>query len=76
MVDSEFLTPQEIAALTGYKTPRAQIDWLERECWHYFLTAAERPVVGRWYTRLRLAGVKPTANAAASAWQPDFSSLT
>ncbi|WP_339545850.1 hypothetical protein [Pseudomonas sp. RA_35y_Pfl2_P32] len=37
-------------------------------------TAAQRPVVGRVYARLNLAGLKPSAtNAVAETWSLDLS---
>ena len=49
---------------------------LDANGWQYVLNAARRPIVGRWFARMRLAGVQPTANGGtAPAWKPDFSAL-
>lgn len=71
---SETLTDDELAAITGYKIPSCQRQWLTRNAWEYVLTGAQRPVVGRVYARLKLAGVKPSAtNAVAETWSLDLS---
>lgn len=77
MLDTEFLTQEELAEITGYKTANGQRDWLDRNGWKYVLTGAHRPVVGRWFARMRLAGVQPTANGSLqpAPWKPDFSVL-
>ncbi|MGL3348657.1 DUF4224 domain-containing protein, partial [Pseudomonas aeruginosa] len=43
--------------------------------WKYAVTAANRPIVGRVYARLKLAGVKPTI-AAAEEWSLDLSKVS
>ncbi|WP_456239034.1 DUF4224 domain-containing protein [Pseudomonas asplenii] len=54
--------------------PGKQIAWLANNGWQYLLTGARRPVVGRIYARLKLAGVRPTAsNAVAETWALDLS---
>ncbi|MCS3839074.1 hypothetical protein HNR03_003682 [Pseudomonas sp. JAI111] len=73
-LSSETLTEDELAAITGYKIPSCQRHWLQRNAWEHVLTAAQRPVVGRVYARLKLAGVKPSAtNAVAETWSLDLS---
>ncbi|WP_460152715.1 DUF4224 domain-containing protein [Pseudomonas sp. S2_B07] len=70
---SETLTEAELAAITGYKIPSCQRRWLQRNAWEHVLTAAQRPVVGRVYARLKLAGVKPSAtNAVTETWSLDL----
>ena len=71
---SETLTEDELAAITGYKIPSCQRQWLTLNAWEHVLTGAQRPVVGRVYARLKLAGVKPSAtNAVAETWSLDLS---
>jgi hypothetical protein len=71
---SEFLAEEELAAITGYQMPSRQIHWLSCNGWQYVLTRARRPIVGRIYARLKLAGVKPSAtNAVAETWTLDLS---
>lgn len=71
---SETLTDDELAAITGYKIPSCQRQWLQRNAWEHVLTAAQRPVVGRVYARLKLAGVKlSSTNAVAETWALDLS---
>ena len=74
---SETLTEDELTAITGYKIPSCQRQWLTRNAWEYVLTGAQRPVVGRVYARLKLAGVKPSAtNAVAETWSLDLSRVS
>ena len=74
---SEILAEDEICAITGFKLARSQITWLDLHGWHYELTGARRPVVGRIYARLKLAGVKPSgANAVAQTWTLDLSKVS
>ncbi|QJI28677.1 DUF4224 domain-containing protein [Pseudomonas sp. ADAK18] len=73
-MQSETLTDDELTAITGYMIPSCQIGWLNKNGWRYVLTRARRPVVGRIYARMKLAGVKPSAeNVAAEAWSLDLS---
>lgn len=70
---SETLTDEELSTITGYKIPSCQRQWLTSNHWEFVLTGAQRPVVGRVYARLKLAGVKPTANnAVAETWTLDL----
>ena len=39
------------------------------------VNAAGRPIVGRWFARLRLAGVQPTAAGAQPVGRPNFAAL-
>ncbi len=72
---SEFLTDDEVVALTGRKLASHQIQWLEEHHWKFERTAAQRPVVGRLYARLKLAGIKPTPTAAQE-WSLDLSKVS
>lgn len=76
-IQSEILAEDEISAITGFKLARSQINWLDQHGWHYELTGTRRPVVGRVYARLKLAGVKPNgANAVAETWTLDLSKIS
>ncbi len=73
-IQSETLADEELATITGYLLPSKQIQWLSINGWQYVLTGARRPIVGRVYARLKLAGVKPSAtNAVTEAWSLDLS---
>lgn len=77
MSETEFLTADELAEVTGYKHVASQKEWLDKNGWAYVVNASGRPIVGRWFARMRMAGVQPTAASAGMqpAWRPDFSSL-
>lgn len=72
-LQSETLADDELATITGYQLPSKQIQWLLENHWEHVLTGARRPIVGRVYARLKLAGVKPSAvNAVAETWTLDL----
>ena len=58
-IQSETLAEEELTTITGYLLPYKQIQWLTDNRWEFVLTCARRPIVGRVYARLKLAGVKP-----------------
>ncbi|WP_175649924.1 DUF4224 domain-containing protein [Pseudomonas sp. Marseille-P9899] len=73
-IPSEFLDEEEVVRITGYQLPSKQIAWLANNGWQYTLTRSRRPIVGRVYARLKMAGVKPTAtNSMAETWTLDLS---
>jgi hypothetical protein len=75
VIDTEFLTPEELSEVTGYAHVGRQKEWLDKNRWAYVVNAAGRPIVGRWFARLRLAGVQPTAAGLQQAGQPNFAAL-
>lgn len=70
-IHSETLAPEELADITGSRTARGQLEWLDANGWPHHKNRAGAPIVGRWYARLRLAGITPQA-ATAEGWAPDF----
>ncbi|KFE51099.1 MULTISPECIES: DUF4224 domain-containing protein [Pseudomonas] len=76
-IQKETLSDEELAAITGYQLPSRQIQWLVQHSWQHVLTGARRPVVGRVYARLKLAGVRPSAsNAVSEPWTLDLASVS
>lgn len=74
---SEFLTEEELASMICAKRSSKQIEWLNSHHWKYEINVAGKPVVGRIYARLKLAGVKPsTNNAAVEPWSLDLSKVS
>ena len=71
---SETLTHDELAEITGCVRYGGQIAWLEDNGWKHFRNRAGAPIVGRWYARMKLAGITPQA-ATAEAWAPDFTGM-
>ncbi|MDP2244064.1 DUF4224 domain-containing protein [Pseudomonas sp.] len=70
----ETLSDGELVAITGYRLPSKQIAWLRQKSWEFVTSGANRPVVGRLYARLKLAGVRPsTVNAVTEPWSLDLS---
>jgi len=75
-VESETLTSEEIAEISGCTRRHDQIEWLEKNHWVHHKNRAGMPIVGRLYARLKLAGVNPSRFNSEPAWAPDFSKLT
>ena len=76
-IQTETLDEEELATITGYQMHSKQIQWLNNNGWQHVLTGARRPIVGRVYARLRLAGLKPSAtNAVAETWTLDLSKVS
>lgn len=76
LLSSETLTEKELATITGYQIPSKQILWLTENYWEHVLTGARRPIVGRVYARMKLAGVKPsTVSTAAETWSLDLANV-
>lgn len=74
---SETLTDEELATITGYQIPSKQIKWLTENHWEFVLTGARRPIVGRVYARLKLSGVKPSAaNAVTETWSLNLANVS
>lgn len=53
-----FMTPQEVADLTGYQKPSAQIRWLEAEKFGYVIGGDGQPKVLRDVVLSRLGSTK------------------
>ena len=73
-LQSETLSNDELADITGCVRYAGQFDWLNDNDWKHFKNRAGAPIVGRWYARMKLAGITPQA-ANAEAWAPDFATI-
>ena len=65
-----FLTPDELAELTGYKTPARQCRWLDRAGYPFETAATGRPKVLRAFVERRLG---LAAQSPATPTEPNFS---
>lgn len=75
-IDSETLSFDEIAIITGCSRRADQVAWLEDQGWSYVKTRAGEPVIGRLYARLKLAGISPQLlGGAAEVRGPDMSKI-
>lgn len=74
-----FLTEAELQELTGFKSARGQVRWLDQHRWRYALTGGRQPRVARDYFQERVGARSALpvslANVAASAALPDFAAL-
>lgn len=68
-----FLTAAELAELTGYVRPSAQVRWLRARHWRFELNAAGHPRVARAYLEKRMVA-REGAGAVESA-SPDFGAI-
>ncbi|MFP3535291.1 DUF4224 domain-containing protein [Pseudomonas sp. SIMBA_021] len=76
-LQSETLDQDELHTITGYQLPSKQIQWLTNNHWEFVLTGARRPIVGRVYARMKLAGVKPSAtNAVTEVWSLNLANVS
>lgn len=73
MSEQEFLTPEEVAALTGHRRRNDQVQWLREHAWRAEVNAAGFPVVGRWYARMKLAGMDFSTLSPGKV--PDFAKV-
>ncbi|MCY1276889.1 hypothetical protein D3C76_1088690 [compost metagenome] len=76
-MESEILSDEELAEITGYKLRAWQRRWLKDHNWHFVESRGKRPLVGRQYARMKLGAQPATAVPAQSkpTWTPDFSRI-
>jgi hypothetical protein len=78
-METEILSEEELADMTGYVARGWQIRWLKEREWHFVESRGKRPLVGRQYARMKLGLPSPTTAVAPPlpkpAWTPDFSGL-
>lgn len=73
-LESEFLTPEELEGITGSKQSAGQLAWLNKYHWVYHTTGANKPIVGRLYARLKMAGITPAA-LSTGGWVPPMDNV-
>lgn len=77
-METEILSEEELAELTGYKHRGYQRQWLKDRNWVFIESRGGRPLVGRMFTRMKLGAIPPslepqTPPPPAPTWTPDFS---
>ncbi len=75
MLEPEFLTPEELVEITGYKHVAAQREWLKKNSWKFVVSGSGRPIVARLFARMQLTGLMPKLQPVVEDWTPDYSSL-
>jgi len=70
-VESEILAKDELSDLIGFGQRSKQLEWLRANGWRFQLSGSGDPIVGRWYARMKLAGVDVSSSAQVKL--PDFS---
>lgn len=76
MPTSEVLNKDELKAITGYAPASKQREWLDSNRWNYVLNRANHPIVGRFYARMKLAGISPGKAAPHEAWSLDLTKVS
>lgn len=77
-MESEILSDEELAEITGYKAMAWQRRWLKERGRTFVESRGRRPLVGRQYAHMKLgilpgpAGQQPSP-LPAPTWTPDFS---
>ena len=71
---SETLSDDELKELSGCAQVKGQIEWLRQQGWQFLETKAGKPVVGRMYARLKLAGITLGSEFLGAAF-PNFDGL-
>ncbi|MGF6668067.1 DUF4224 domain-containing protein [Pseudomonas monsensis] len=77
-METEILSDDELAELTGYKARAYQRRWLIDRQWVFVESRGKRPLVGRMYARMKLGMINPTIvdpnpPPTPSEWAPDYS---
>lgn len=67
-----FLTAAELAELTGYRRPSAQLRWLREHRWRFEVNAVGHPRVARAYFERRMVS-RETAGNVVDLPPPDWS---
>lgn len=79
-MESEILSDEELAEITGYKARGWQRRCLRERHWHFVESRGGRPLVGRQYARMKLGlvqvvnGLQPPP-LPTPAWTPDFTRM-
>ena len=73
-LESETLTPDEIVQITGCQRRTDQDEWLTCNGWAFHKNKVGDPIVGRFFARLKMAGIR-LDSVAPSAGMPDFSKV-
>ena len=69
-----FLTPTQLADLTGYQRLADQRRWLASRGWVFEVAATGRPIVSTAYAEQRLGGTVAPA-PTLPAWKPNLAAI-
>jgi len=77
VVETLFLTPNELAELTGRTSSAGQRKWLDTNGYRFALNANNRPVVAREYVLSRLGVMQADSDVGnLSIHRPNFNALS
>lgn len=74
-IETEILSADELKGISGRAYKDDQIAWLKAKGWKHDTNAAGAPIVGRWYARMKLAGVELSETFSPTVAMPDFSKV-
>ncbi len=66
-----FLTADELSTLTGFKTPKRQVEWLHTKGWRFEINGNRQAIVARKYAEKMLGCGAPEEHS----YQPNFRAL-
>ena len=66
-----FLTADELSTLTGFKTPKRQVEWLRTKGWRFEINVNRQAIVARKYAEKMLGCGAPEEQS----YQPNFRAL-
>lgn len=72
---TETLGPEEVLQITGCARRNDQISWLDSQGWAYVKTRAGEPVIGRFYARMKLAGINTQLLVPIEVKSPNMSKI-
>lgn len=72
-VETGILSSEEVAEICGRARKDDQRRWLNENGWKHATNAAGAPIVGRWYARMKMAGVDLSGLSSPVRVVPDFS---
>jgi len=79
-LNDEFLSSKEIEELTGTSRVLIQSQWLKEQLWEFSINKKNKIKIGRWYFRLKMAGVSMQNNISFEGQHatdtPNFSGLS
>lgn len=74
-IPNEDLSTDELVRITGCARQSDQLKWLASNNWMHHKNSRGEAMVGRFYARLKMAGINVESIAPKPIWKPDFASL-
>ena len=75
MPSSEILSEAEVEEFTGSARRAGQVEWLTTKGWIFEVSRGGRPIVSRYYFRLRMSGIHPTSITTTMPVEPNWNAV-